>query len=92
MDTHTVNARSLDRSSIPRTDCIYASWSEPMPIAAYVDQYLASRKYAVSEGARTAILHCIAQYPGRGPYRKADMDYYLDHNVRAKVGKLPHKR
>ena len=71
------------------TDRVYVSWSEHLELTDYVDRYLTSRKYAVSNLARSAILECMAAYPGHAPYRKADMDFYLDANVKSKVGALP---
>jgi hypothetical protein len=71
------------------TDRVYVSWSEHLDLTEYVDSYLASRKYAVSSHSRSAILECMASYPGNAPYRKADMDFYLDANVTRKVGALP---
>jgi hypothetical protein len=71
------------------TDRVYVSWSEHLDLTDYVDVYLASRKYAVSTHSRSAILECMVSYPGNVPYRKSDMDFYLDANVRRKVGALP---
>jgi hypothetical protein len=71
------------------TDRVYVSWLEHLDIIAYVDRYLASRHYALCSHSRSAILECMAVYPARGPYRKADMDFYLDANVRWKVGARP---
>ena len=69
-----------------RTDRIYVSWTEHWDIPRYIDSYLRSRTITVTELSRAAILQCIRSYPGRAPYRKADMDYYLDTNVERKVG------
>jgi hypothetical protein len=84
MDTQT-----FERPGPAPTDRVYISWSEHLDLSDYVDRYLASRKYAVSAHSRAAILECMATYPGDAPYRKADMDFYLDANVRRKVGALP---
>ena len=73
----------------PPTDRVYLSWSEHLDLTDYVDLYLTSRKYVVSSLTRSAILECMAAYPVRAPYRKADMDFYLDANVKRKVGALP---
>lgn len=84
MDTHT-----FQRPGPAPTDRVYVSWSEHLELTAYVDRYLISRRYAVSPHSRSAILECMASYPGHAPYRKADMDFYLDANVKRKVGALP---
>ena len=31
--------------------------------------------------AAATVKHCIDVYTGRPPYRKADMDYFLDRNL-----------
>ena len=86
-----MSAMELDFATPARapTDRVYVSWSEHLDITEYVDAYLVARKYAVSSLSRSAILQCMASYPGHAPYRKADMDFYLDANVRRKVGALP---
>ena len=71
------------------TDRVYISWSEHVDIHEYVSGYLASRRYVASEHARSAILECMAAFPGGAPYRKADMDFYLDRNLESAVGPLP---
>jgi hypothetical protein len=73
----------------PPTDRVYVSWQEHLEIHAYVDRYLVSRNYGVSPHSRSAVLECMGTFPGAAPYRKSDMDYYLDANLRRKVGALP---
>jgi hypothetical protein len=84
MDTET-----FERRTAAPTDRVYVSWSEHLDLNEYVDRYLVSRKYALSPLSRTAILECMAAYPGDAPYRKADVDFYLDANLKRKVGALP---
>lgn len=83
-----MNRNSIDRTTTAPTDVIYVSWSESWDIVDYVERYLRSRSYASSSLARDTVMKCIARYPGRPPYRKADMDYYLDRNIPA-FGPLP---
>ena len=75
--------------STPPTDRVYVSWSEHVDLHDYVKGYLASRRYVASEHARHAVLECMSTFPGQAPYRKADMDFYLDRNLERKVGPLP---
>jgi hypothetical protein len=78
----------MDLRTIPPTDRVYVSWSEHIDLHEYVSGYLASRRFAVDERARTAVLECMAVFPGQAPYRKADMDFYLDRNLERRVGPL----
>jgi hypothetical protein len=79
----------MDFSTLAPTDRVYVSWSEHIDLLDYVSGYLASRRYSTDERARTAVLECMAVYPGRAPYRKADMDFYLDRNLETRAGRLP---
>ena len=60
---------------------IYVSWTEQWDLARYVDHYLKERKLAVNAELRGAVSRRIAKYPGAGPLKKADVDYYLDANA-----------
>lgn len=66
-------------------DRIYVSWNEQWDIGHYVDDYLGSRKLRTDEEARARIRASIENFNGQGALRKADMDYYLDVNVRAEL-------
>ena len=79
----------MNLASNAATDRVYISWSEHVDLHVYVKGYLASRRYVASEHARNAVLQCMASFPGAAPYRKADMDFYLDRNLERKVGPLP---
>lgn len=79
----------MDFSSTPPTDRVYVSWSEHVDLHDYVKGYLVSRRYVASEHARNAVLACMSTFPGAAPYRKADIDFYLDRNLERKVGPLP---
>lgn len=64
---------------------IFVSWTEDWGLARYVDNYLETRNYYVTDEARATIGRFLALYPGTGPYRKADVDYYLDANAETKL-------
>jgi hypothetical protein len=65
---------------------IFVSWTEEWDLSRYVDNYLQTRNYYVTDEARATIGRFLALYPGTGPYRKADVDYYLDANAEGKLG------
>jgi hypothetical protein len=53
-------------------------------MARYVDYYLTSRKYLVTDEARAALRKLIAHIKIR-PLKKADVDFFLDRNVPKKL-------
>jgi hypothetical protein len=63
---------------------IYVSWTTQWELARYVDHYLASRKYLVTDEARAALRKLIAHVKIR-PLKKADVDFFLDRNVAKKL-------
>jgi hypothetical protein len=63
-------------------DRIYVSWSEHWDLPRYVDHYLRARKMALTADARAAVRRTIAAYPVGGILRKADVDFFLDANLR----------
>jgi predicted alpha-1,6-mannanase (GH76 family) len=68
-----------------RRDRIYVSWTEQWELARYVDDYLESRKLRRDEEARAKIQRSIEEFQIHGALRKADVDYYLDVNVRPEL-------
>ncbi|MGZ5081707.1 MAG: hypothetical protein ACXWBT_19350 [Usitatibacter sp.] len=67
---------------------IHVSWTQQWDIAQYVEHYLQTRNYQLTEEACAAIREFIATYPGKPPCTKADMDFYLDANAEAKFAAL----
>ena len=59
-------------------DRIYVSWDEHWHVEKYIVHYLRSRELPTDEETRTAALACIETYSGRGAYRKAETDIFLD--------------
>ncbi len=57
-------------------DRIYMSWTEQWDLPRYAAQYLDTRKKVSATPAE--VLARIAQFPGPAPFRKVDMDFYLD--------------
>ena len=59
-------------------DRIYVSWTEQWDLARYAADYLDSRKVRLGAATVAEILKRIAIFPGHAPFRKSDMDFYLD--------------
>jgi hypothetical protein len=66
-------------------DRIYVSWNEQWDLSRYVEDYLASRRLRCDDAARVRVQRCIAEFQPYGALRKADLDYYLDVNVRSEL-------
>jgi hypothetical protein len=66
-------------------DRIYVSWTEQWDVARYVDDYLASRKLRRDDAARARVWRSIEGFQTPGALRKADIDYFLDVNVRPEL-------
>ncbi|HET7767596.1 MAG TPA: hypothetical protein VFN74_02405 [Chloroflexota bacterium] len=66
-------------------DRIYVSWNEQWELGRYVDDYLQSRKLRMDEAARQRIRRSIEEFTVEGALRKADLDYFLDANVRGEL-------
>lgn len=83
----------MDRSDLEVTQPagiqrIHVSWTKQWELAEYVEHYLQTRNYRLTEEACAAIRKFIATFPGHPPCTKADMDFYLDANATAKFA--PH--
>ena len=78
----------LEVKQPPGIQRIHVSWTENWELAQYVEHYLQTRNYQLTEQACAAIRAFIATYPGNPPCTKADMDYFLDANAAAKFAPL----
>jgi hypothetical protein len=61
---------------------IFVTWTQRWETEQYIEHYLRMRGLAGRQDARAqvrAALHC---YPGKAPYTKSDLDFYLDANVK----------
>jgi hypothetical protein len=63
-----------------RIDLVSVSWREQWDLDRYLAHYMKTRRLAPPAHGRAALLECLARYPGNGPYRKVDLDYFLDAN------------
>ena len=61
-------------------DRIYVSWTEQWDLPRYAADYLQARPSVLGATTTAEILRRIALYPGHAPFRKADMDFYLDRH------------
>ena len=86
----TAGMDNFDFSAQPPAarDRIYVSWNEQWEVTRYVDDYLQTRKLRTDPEARERIQRCIADFKVEGALRKADVDYYLDANVKEEL-RLP---
>jgi hypothetical protein len=64
---------------------IYVSWNEEWDLLTYVQQYLKERGLRDDAAARLKVRECIDRYTAPGPLKKADVDFYLDRNIKAQL-------
>ena len=64
---------------------VHVSWTQHLEVDAYIDDYLRRRRQPVQGSARVAVMRCIARYIGTTPCTRADLDFYLDANLRGLV-------
>lgn len=62
---------------------IYVSWNEQWDLLTYVQQYLKERGLRDDHASRKAVREWIDRFPQEGPLKKADVDFYLDKNVKS---------
>jgi hypothetical protein len=66
-----------------RIERVHVSWTQQQDVDAYIDDYLRRRRHPAH--ARAAVTKCIARYIGNPPITRADLDFFLDANLRALV-------
>lgn len=66
-----------------RIERVHVSWTQQLDVDAYIDDYLRRRR--LHGNARVAVTKCIARYIGSAPFTRADLDFFLDANLRALV-------
>jgi hypothetical protein len=60
---------------------IFVSWTQQWDLATYIDHYLRTRRIAVTDASRERVWRCIGAFQGPPPYRKSDLDFFLDANL-----------
>ena len=61
---------------------VFASWNEAWDLTTYTMKYLRSRRIATTIDVRDRVQELLEAYRGPVPCTKADLDYYLDANLR----------
>jgi hypothetical protein len=69
-----------------KIDRIYVSMSETYEVEYYIDHYLESRGFDISNNNRDIVAGALEQFPGRAPFKRADLDTFLDSKFKKKVG------
>ncbi len=60
---------------------IFVTWTQRWETEQYIEHYLRIRGLAGQHDVRARIQAVLACYPGKPPYTKSDLDFYLDANV-----------
>ena len=64
---------------------VHVSWTQQLDVDSYIDDYLRRRRQEADGRARMAVSKCIERYIGGEPCTRADLDFFLDANLRAIV-------
>lgn len=70
---------------IGKLDRIYVSMTEEYEVEYYIDHYLETRGYGITNANRDVITAELESYPGRAPWKRVDLDAYLDRRVSKKT-------
>ena len=60
---------------------IFVSWEDTWPVERYVRAYLRERDLPVDDAWVQAVMAWLGGYPPDEPFRKSDVDYFLDINA-----------
>lgn len=61
-----------------KIDRIYVSMTEEYEVEYFIDDYLESRKFAISNKNRDIITAALEEYQGRSPFKRTDLNGFLD--------------
>jgi hypothetical protein len=64
-------------------DRAFVSMTEPYEVAYFVDEYLRTRGYQITEQSRAAIRSWLPSYPGHAPIRRDALTLWLDVQIAA---------
>lgn len=59
-------------------DQVFVALTEPYELSFFVDQYLKTRGYAVTDPNRQKVRAKIATYAGRAPIQRDELNAFLD--------------
>ena len=63
---------------IGKIDRIYVAMSEAYEVEYFIDQYLKTRRYAVSNENRDKVVKALENFGGRAPFKRDELNLYLD--------------
>jgi len=61
-----------------KLDRIYVSMTENYEVEYYIDHYLETRKFDISNKNRDIVADALEKYSGRAPFKRTELDVYLD--------------
>jgi len=67
-----------NKKYIGKLDRIYVAMSEYYEVEYFIDHYLDTRNYAVNNANRDKVTSALEKYPGRTPFKRDDLNKYLD--------------
>ena len=69
---------SDDKSIRGPIDQVFVALTEPYELNFFVDQYLKTRQYDLTDANRQTVRTKIALYSGRAPIQRDDLNAFLD--------------
>lgn len=67
-----------NKKYIGKIDRVNVSMTEYYEVEYFIDHYLKSRDFQVSNKNRDVIVNALENYPGKVPFKRDDLNAYLD--------------
>lgn len=67
-----------NKKYIGKIDRIYVSMSENYEVEYFIDHYLETRKYQISNENRNKVAAALEKYSGKSPFKRDELNVYLD--------------
>ncbi|VVE83006.1 hypothetical protein [Pandoraea sputorum] len=67
-----------NKKYIGKIDRIYVSMTESYEVEYFIDHYLKTRNYDVSNNNRDIVTAALEAYPGRAPFKRDALTQFLD--------------
>lgn len=67
-----------NKKYIGKLDRIYVSMTESYEVEYFIDHYLQTRRFRVSNKNRDIIASTLETYPGKAPFKRDDLSKFLD--------------
>lgn len=61
-----------------KIDRIYVSMSETWEVEHFIEQYLKTRNYQLTEENRSLVAHQLEHAPGKAPHKRDELNAWLD--------------